>query len=404
MSDMQEFDARFGNGNGSAPALPRPPAGQATQVEQARVIAEVRAAVMIAMDQPRDRTAAMVEMRETCGILGLAERAFFRVQRGNQHVNGESIHLARELARIWGNITYGCKELARDDIRGQSELLAYAWDLQTNARSEITFVVPHRRDTRNGARALTGTQEIYENNASFAGRRLREAIFAVLPVWFKAEAAEICHETLKNGGGKPLVQRIADLRTAFEDLGVTAAQLERKRGRRVGDFLPEDVGALRVVYGSLKRGEVTVAEEFPAGDAIVAGDKLAVIEHAATEAQGSPPAQAGAALPQSSPPEPEQPHSAPRGAAADAVAERDDLAVPLSANPSVAAMDYWVRQLRALIAEAPLTPERAAGIRTANAEALEKLRLELPAVYADVQRALTDSADTEKPAGENPAG
>jgi hypothetical protein len=241
-------------------------------VEQARAIAEVRAAVMIAMDRPRDRSAAIAEMREVCGIMALAERAFFRVPRGGETVNGESIHLARELARCWGNIDYGVKELARDDTRGQSELLAFAWDLQTNARSEIVFVVPHVKGKNN--RRLTGTQEIYENNASFAGRRLREAIFAILPVWFKAEAADLCHRTLEKGGGKPLVQRIADLRAAFSAMGVTAEQLREKRGRDVDEFTPEDVAALGVVYGSIKRGEVTLADEFPPPE-VAATDKPA---------------------------------------------------------------------------------------------------------------------------------
>lgn len=261
MSDLTEFEARFAPAAAAAPSVPAK-ASQSTMVEQARAIAEVRAAVMIAMDRPRDRTAAINEMREVCSIPALAERAFFRVRRADDYVNGESIHLARELARCWGNIDYGVKELSRDDGRGQSELLAFAWDLQTNARSEITFIVPHEKGR--ARRRLTGTQEIYENNASFAGRRLREAIFAVLPVWFKAEAAEICHKTLEGGTtGKPLVQRVADLRTAFEAMGVSVAQLEQKRGRKIGEFTPEDVAALRVIYASIKREEITIVEEFP---------------------------------------------------------------------------------------------------------------------------------------------
>lgn len=269
MSDLTEFEART-----SIKAVPAPRPGQATLIEQSRAVAEVAAAVRVAMQNPRDRTAAISEMREVCSITALAERAFFRVPRGGQHVNGESIHLARELARIFGNISYGVKELARDDAKGQSELIAFAWDMQTNTRSEITFIVPHIKGRDN--RKLTGTQEIYENNASFAGRRLREAIFAVLPVWFKSEAAEICHETLAKGGGdKPLVQRIADLRSAFEGRGVSVVQLERKRGRKIDDFLPEDIASLRVVFASIKRGEVTVADEFPADEvkkpAVIAG-------------------------------------------------------------------------------------------------------------------------------------
>ena len=282
MSDIAEYDGRFGE---TAPATLAPrsaPAGQATQVEQARAIAEVRAAVMIAMDRPRDRSAALAEMREVCGIMALAERAFFRVPRGGETVNGESIHLARELARCWGNIDYGVKELARDDIRGQSELLAFAWDLQTNARSEIVFVVPHVKGKAN--RRLTGTQEVYENNASFAGRRLREAIFSVLPVWFKAEAADLCHKTLEHGGGKPLVQRVADMRAAFGAIGVTPMQLERKRSRKVDDFTAEDVAALGVVYGSIKRSEVTIVDEFPPDEpAKPQGSKLDQLEVGADE-------------------------------------------------------------------------------------------------------------------------
>lgn len=279
MSDAP--DDRFGDSTPTVLTPQKQHVGQATQVEQARAIAEVRAAVMIAMDRPRDRSAALSEMREVCGIMALAERAFFRVPRGGENVNGESIHLARELARCWGNIDYGVKELARDDIRGQSELLAFAWDLQTNARSEIVFVVPHVKGKNN--RRLTGTQEIYENNASFAGRRLREAIFAILPVWFKAEAADICHRTLEGGGGKPLVQRIADMREAFSAKGISVAQLEQKRGRKVDEFTPEDVAALGVIYGSVKRGEIALADEFPAEEQkkpteTKAGSKLDALE------------------------------------------------------------------------------------------------------------------------------
>lgn len=279
MSDMTEYSGRFDEGASPAVAILAGRPGQATQVEQARVIAEVRAAVMIAMDRPRNRMEAIGEMREVCGMMRLAERAFFRVPRGGETVNGESIHLARELARCWGNINYGHKELSRDDIKGQSELLVFAWDLQTNARSETTFMVPHVKGKAN--RKLTGTQEIYENNASFAGRRLREAIFAVLPVWFKSEAADICHATLAKGeSGKTVAQTVADLCSHFEKFGVTKAQLETKRARKIEQFTPEDIAALRVIAGSIKREEITVEEEFPRDDPklVKTGSKLDGIE------------------------------------------------------------------------------------------------------------------------------
>lgn len=275
----------------SASKAPQRGAGQATLVEQSRAVAEVQAAVVVAHNNPRSPSAAMREMREVCAIYELAERAFFRFSRG-ETVTGETVHLARELARIWGNVTYGLAELSRDDVKSQSEMLAFAWDLQTNARSQTTFIVPHVRDTKKGAKPLTETRDIYENNANMGARRLREMIFAVLPVWFREEAAALCRKTLEDGGGKPLVQRIADCVAAFEGIGITPAQIARKIGRPVDALTAEDVASLGVVFKSIKRGEVSKGEEFPSDEAPAApaGSRLDAMEAALSPPAAAEPA------------------------------------------------------------------------------------------------------------------
>ena len=102
-----------------------PTVTQTTAVEQARAIAEVQAAVVVAQNCPRDISRAVAEMRDACGRMALASRAFYAVpNRGN----GPTVHLARELARIWGNLDYAVRELRRDDEAGVSEILASAWD------------------------------------------------------------------------------------------------------------------------------------------------------------------------------------------------------------------------------------------------------------------------------------
>ena len=236
---------------------------QATTIEQSRAVAEVQAAVVIAQKRPRDKARAMADMREACSIPALAERAFFRFPRGGQQITGPSVHLARELARCWGNIDYGVKELDRDDEGGVSEMLAFAWDLETNARSETTFIVPHIKDTKGGGKRLTDMRDIYENNANNAARRLRETIFAVLPVWFTEEAKDRCTATLANGGGKPLTQRIADCISFFSNIGVSRRQLEIKIGRNADQWLDGDVATLSVIFKSIRRNEVSKEEEFP---------------------------------------------------------------------------------------------------------------------------------------------
>jgi len=237
--------------------------GQATAVEQARAVAEVQGAIVVAQQCPRSTNLAVQQMRESCAQQGLAERAFFRYSRGGGQITGPSVHLARELARCWGNMQYGITELRRDDQRGESEMLAFAWDVQTNTRATTTFIVKHGRDTRDGVKVLTDLRDIYENNANNGARRLREQIFAILPKWFTEEAQDRCRATLENGGEKPLPQRIADLIKAFGDLGVATDQLERKIGRESDKWNAHDVAALTVIGKSIRNGEVTLESEFP---------------------------------------------------------------------------------------------------------------------------------------------
>ncbi|MEU0634410.1 hypothetical protein ABZ355_45050, partial [Streptomyces sp. NPDC005989] len=120
------------------------------------------------------------------------------------------------------------------------------------------------RDTKNGPKVLTDMRDIYENNANNGARRVREAIFAILPPWFVEEAKELCSKTLRDGGGKPLNIRVADAIKAFEGIGVTADRIETKLGRPSGRWTEHDVAQLQVVFRSVQQGEVSVDDEFPA--------------------------------------------------------------------------------------------------------------------------------------------
>lgn len=236
---------------------------EATKIEQSRAVAEVQAAVTVAQHSRRNKAIAIAEMREAASQKSVADRAFFRFPRAGSTVSGPSVHLARELARCWGNITYGITELRRDDVRGESEMQAFAWDLETNARNANTFIVPHKRDTKKGVQELVDMRDIYENNANNGARRLRECIFSVLPGWFIDEAQDICTKTLTDGGGVPLAQRVANAIALFGEVGVSRGQLEAKIGRGSDDWSEHDVAQLGVTFKSIQRGEVTKSEEFP---------------------------------------------------------------------------------------------------------------------------------------------
>jgi hypothetical protein len=246
-------------------ALPAPARiGQATAVEQSRAVAEVAAAVQVAQMNPRNVVAAVEDMRRACGQLRLAERAFFRFPRAGGAVTGASVHLARELARCWGNFQHGVAELRRDDDAAQSEMIAWAWDVQTNSRASTTFIVPHARDTQQGRKDLTELRDIYENNANNAARRVREMIFGLLPVWFVEEAKTIATETLRAGDGSPVEERARKAVEAFAArFRVRQDRIERRLGAPVNAWTVHDVATLSTIFASLDRGEITVEDEFP---------------------------------------------------------------------------------------------------------------------------------------------
>jgi hypothetical protein len=140
---------------------------------------------------------------------------------------------------------------------------AYSWDVEKNTRTSSTFIVPHKRDQKGGPKALTDMRDIYENNANNGARRVREAIFAILPPWFVEEAKELCAQTLRDGGGKSLPQRVADAIRAFEGIGVTADRIEGKFGRPSGKWTEHDVAQLLISFRSIQQGEITAEDEFP---------------------------------------------------------------------------------------------------------------------------------------------
>lgn len=246
-----------------------PGASQATGIEQSRAIAEVQAAVAVAQRFPRNEGLAMEKTMEACGQMSMAESAFFSFPRGGQSVNGPSIALAVELARCWGNVDYGIMELARDDEAGHTEMLAFAWDLQTNTKSRQTFIVPHSRDTKSGAKKLTDQRDIYENNANNGARRLRECIFRVLPKYLRSAAESRCRQTLEKGEGEaPLPQRIARSISAFTEIGVSLERLELRQGNSK-NWTPVDLANLHILFTSIRRGETTIEEAFPREGAAV---------------------------------------------------------------------------------------------------------------------------------------
>lgn len=232
--------------------------------EQSRATQEVQASLVIAQKFPRDEAAAVERIRNACRRPTLAAQAVYQFARGGQSVEGPSIRLAEAVAQQWGHLDFGFRVTSqhRDDTNVLvSEVEAFAWDLQTNTKRKVQFMVRHWRDTRTGGQELTAERDVYELIANMAQRRVRACIMGVIPGDIFEDAVETCNETLKaDADTSPEAQ--GKIVAAFEKVGVSRDQIEARIQRKLDAIQPAQVMNLRKILASIKDGIATPADFF----------------------------------------------------------------------------------------------------------------------------------------------
>lgn len=230
---------------------PAPAAEGILATDQARAVAEVQAALVIAASRPRNELRARDRLLQACQRVNLASGALYQYSRGGTAVSGPSIRLAEAAARAWGNMNYGFRELSRRT--GESECEAYAWDLETNTKAVRQFSVRHRRDTKKGGYDLTDERDIYELMANQAQRRVRAAILEIIPGDIMEDAVAECEKTMKANVGN-VAEAAAKLVQAFADMGIPREAVEKRLGHRIDAIQPAQIIAFRKIYASIKDG------------------------------------------------------------------------------------------------------------------------------------------------------
>lgn len=224
-----------------------------TEMMMSRQAQEVQGQIVMAKKFPRNEVISSNRIVTACKRKKLAEKAEYEYPRGGQKVTGPSIRLAEALAQNWGNIDFGYIELERRN--GETQVMAYAWDLETNSRQTKVFTVPHVRETKAGNIPLTNPRDIYELVANQAARRVRSCILGIIPGDIVEEAIEQCHRTLIEGEKKPLPDLVKDMARIFQDeFGVPLESIEKYIGCKSSAFSMNDLIRLKKVYTSLKDG------------------------------------------------------------------------------------------------------------------------------------------------------
>lgn len=245
---MEQVPNIYGSTSVAAPRL------TTTEMVVSRQAQEVQAAMVIAKRFPRNEVESYNRIMKACQRKSLAERSMYEYPRGDTRVTGPSIRLAEAMAQSWGNIDFGIIELEQKN--GESQVMAYAWDLETNTRQTKVFSVSHIRATKKGGNIpLKDPRDIYEMVANQGARRLRACILGVIPGDVIDAAITQCEKTLAGDSREPLADTVRAVANTFEsEYGVTVPMLEKFIGCKIESFTMQNLIRLKKVYVSLKDG------------------------------------------------------------------------------------------------------------------------------------------------------
>lgn len=243
-----------------------PSMGALVSAEQQRAIAEVQAAMILARMNPRDQVRAESLILKDCERTSFVETALYAYARGGTDITGLSIHAAQAMAQRWGNIDWGTRELEQRD--GESVMQSYAWDLETNARKNMVFVVPHVREVGGGTRSLSSPRDVYELTANQGSRRTRACLLGVIPDDLADKVRQKVEETLLKIAA-PTPERIEKMVAFFAGYGIEKSQIEDVVQRKMDALKPVHVVRLMKIANSLKDGMAAPGDWFKGASKVV---------------------------------------------------------------------------------------------------------------------------------------
>jgi len=243
----------------------------------ARVQAETAASITVAQRFKRSESQVRQDLLNAVKASPrLAEKVTYSYPRGKKQnlvtkeweeniISGPSTYIAREAARVWGNLAYGTEVVRDTDTERQ--IRSFAWDMQTNVRpiAEASFkklvqrvkwvapkgggqkekvtewVVPDERDLRELANKYASIGE-------------RNCILKIIPSHLIDEVLEVAKQTTKEEAAKhPEVVR-AKLADAFQSIGITVVQIEEYLRHPLNQTTPDEMSDLRGIFTSLREG------------------------------------------------------------------------------------------------------------------------------------------------------
>lgn len=239
---------------------------------------EIQSAIIIAKKMPRNENQCFQSLMKAAGRPSFAEDATYSFPRGDKDVTGPSVNLAREAARVWGNIRFGLSVLRDDD---ESRLIrGWAWDVETNTKVEVEDdfkkLIQRRVKGSNPPRTewlVPDERDLRELTNRRGAILVRNAILQVIPKDLIEDALFACGQTLTKEAGKNPEGERKRLLVDFGSINVSVEQIEQKLGHPFVQSTPAELAQLRGICKSIQDGHTSWAEYMKSAEAKAAEPK-----------------------------------------------------------------------------------------------------------------------------------
>ena len=238
----------------------------------AAAMREVEARVGIAKRYPRNEERAYARLMEAMKYPKMADAASYllpwlRIDRPGhpdhgKPVTGPSVHLARLMASIYGNMASGNMVVASDEetdtVRG------FCWDLESNyfrlEDVQVNRIIPRKKKGGETELVVANQDQRMRNAANYGGRKERNCILRMMRPDVIEDALEAAKATVLAGIKTNPDAAIKAIIKAYGDYQVSVDELQAWLGHPIGASTAEEIAELRQIFVAIRSGEAKWAD------------------------------------------------------------------------------------------------------------------------------------------------
>lgn len=197
---------------------------------------------------------AIVTMDQT-----IAQTCTYSVPRGGKKISGPSVHLAKIIAQVWGNMRIDAKVVDIDQSRVTSE--SVCWDLESN----LAIKVQIKRSIVSRTGRFSEDMITVTGNASNS-IALRNAVLSVIPKGIVDKIYNAAKQTITgdvSDKNKLIAKRVQVFQQLRDTFGVSDKEILFAIGKASIDFVDaDDIVTLVGVGQAIRDGDTTIDEAF----------------------------------------------------------------------------------------------------------------------------------------------